>query len=207
MDKAKIAKYCSHANNENIRKYILNIIKNLFSTQKDIVFIKMELRDLMSELRSLQRTHRKRFKYLDSKIKEAPTPKDRLQPRKQKRAAKEIGARKNEIDNLDYALKYLGLQLKDENFTFHLEKLNLPQQEKINAPIKKIEKLPLTIQVPKFDPNKKVYSRVETCEFLNISNRKLTTLISELRIKPVSTAVKPYTFNIEELERYRKEEM
>ncbi|NDV80100.1 hypothetical protein [Dysgonomonas sp. 511] len=58
----------------------------------------------------------------------------------------------------------------------------------------------------KFDPNKKVYSREEACEYLQISDRKLTTLL-ERKIKPVSTAVKPYTFNIEELERYRKEEM
>ncbi|NDV97474.1 hypothetical protein D0T84_21640 [Dysgonomonas sp. 521] len=59
----------------------------------------------------------------------------------------------------------------------------------------------------KYDPDKKIYSRAEACEFLCISNRRLTTLLSELKIKPVSTAVKPYTFNIEELERYRKEEM
>lgn len=58
----------------------------------------------------------------------------------------------------------------------------------------------------KVDPNKKVYSREEACEYLQISDRKLTTLLDG-KIKPVSYTVKPYTFNIEELERYRKEEM
>lgn len=56
------------------------------------------------------------------------------------------------------------------------------------------------------DPNKRVYSREEACEYLQITDRKLTTLLDG-KIKPVSTAFKPYTFNIEELERYRKEEM
>jgi len=58
----------------------------------------------------------------------------------------------------------------------------------------------------KVDPNKRVYSREEACEYLQITDRKLTTLLDG-KIKPVSYAVKPYTFNIEELERYRKEEM
>ena len=57
----------------------------------------------------------------------------------------------------------------------------------------------------KVDPNKRVYSREEACEYLQISDRKLTTLLDG-KIKPVSYTVKPYTFNIEELERYRKEE-
>lgn len=58
----------------------------------------------------------------------------------------------------------------------------------------------------KVDPNKRVYSREEACEYLQISDRKLTTLLDG-KIKPVSYTVKPYTFNIEELERYRKKEM
>lgn len=61
----------------------------------------------------------------------------------------------------------------------------------------------------KVDPNKKTFSRAEACELLNISNRKLTTLVGgkNPKIKPVSYANKPYTFNIEELERYRNNEM
>lgn len=58
----------------------------------------------------------------------------------------------------------------------------------------------------KVDPNKRVYSREEACEYLQISDRKLTTLLDG-KIRPISYTVKPYTFNIEELERYRKEEM
>lgn len=58
----------------------------------------------------------------------------------------------------------------------------------------------------KVDPNKRVYSREEACEYLQISDRKLTTLLDR-KIRPISYTVKPYTFNIEELERYRKEEM
>lgn len=199
MDKAKIAKYCSHADNEKIRKRILDTIDDLFSTQDDIVFIKMELKDLMSEFSELQRVHRKRFKHLDSKINEAPNPKDRLQLRKQKRA-------KNEIENLSYALKYLKLQLDDDNFILHINKKGASIQETIINYVPEIEELPPTPPIQKFDPNKKVYSREEACEYLQISNRQMATLLVN-KIKPVSTAVKPYTFNIEELERYRKEEI
>lgn len=115
MDKIKTAEYCTHAKSEQTRKHIGVIIDSLISKHEDIVFIKMELADLLSEFKKLQTTKRKRFKYLNTKIKEAPNPKDRLQPRKQKRVNNEIDIRKKEIDNLEYAIKYLSLQLKEEN--------------------------------------------------------------------------------------------
>ncbi|NDW08475.1 hypothetical protein [Dysgonomonas sp. 520] len=207
MDKAKIAKYCSHVDNEKIRKRILDIIDELFSNQDDVVFIRMELKDLLSEFSALQREHRKRFKYLDSKVNKAPNPKDRLQPRKQKRAKNEIGLRKNEIENLSYALKYLRLQLDNDNFILHMKKKEESKQEIITDYVPEIKDLQLITPIQKFDPSKKVYSREEACEYLQISNRKMTTLLTTYKIKPVSTAVKPYTFNIEELERYRKDEI
>lgn len=59
----------------------------------------------------------------------------------------------------------------------------------------------------KVDPNKIVYTRKEVLAYLGITDRTLVTLLSKNKIRPISYTVKPYTFNIEELERYRKEEM
>lgn len=50
--------------------------------------------------------------------------------------------------------------------------------------------------------SKDVLTREETCEYLKISNRKLTTLINRNAINPVTTTCKPYTFAKKELERY-----
>jgi len=50
---------------------------------------------------------------------------------------------------------------------------------------------------------KDVYTRKEACEYLQISNRKLTTLLSPpYKINPITRTSKPYTFAKKELERF-----
>jgi len=51
---------------------------------------------------------------------------------------------------------------------------------------------------------KTVFTREEACEYLKISDRKLTTLLSfpNPKINPITRTCKPYTFHIKELERY-----
>jgi len=52
--------------------------------------------------------------------------------------------------------------------------------------------------------SKDVLTRKGACEFLQITNRKLTTLLTAIppKINPITRTSKPYTFNRKELERY-----
>lgn len=208
MDRFQLWHSCVDAENNNeiadvIRSYFDVLYRNY---SNDIAYIKTELQQCVEIATSIIDQYKGYIKQEETKLKSSKGMS--IDGAMSKMI---VNQSKEKIEIFNFLKSYTEnkiLELSTTPITSLISTIETDKREIIDIDVSQI-KTDIISYIDnrwKVDPNKRVYSREEACEYLQISDRKLTTLLDG-KIKPVSYTVKPYTFNIEELERYRKEEM
>ncbi|MFV0419883.1 MAG: hypothetical protein ACK5KT_14280 [Dysgonomonas sp.] len=208
MDRFQLWHSCVDAENNNeiadvIRSYFDVLYRNY---SNDIAYIKTELQQCVEIATSIIDQYKGYIKQEETKLKSSKGMS--IDGAMSKMI---INQSKEKIEIFKFLKSYTEnkiLELSTTPITSLISTIETDKREIIDIDVSQI-KTDIISYIDnkwKVDPNKRVYSRKEACEYLQISDRKLTTLLDG-KIRPISYAVKPYTFNIEELERYRKEEM